>query len=77
MRYLEDNLMFTSNPFADLTVFLSPNTLQIYLVLMILAVAIGTLYDMLHKSSARFFLQRVEKSKVAATTKLSRALTAR
>ena len=68
--------MFTSNPFADLTVFLSPNTLQIYLVLMILAVAIGTLYDMLHKSSAKFFLQRVEKSKVAATTKLSRALTA-
>jgi len=59
--------MFTSNPFADLTVFLPSLVMQVYIVLMILAVAIGTLYDMLHKSSARFFVRQWKKSKAAAT----------
>ena len=47
--------MFTSNPFADLTVFLPPLVMQVYIVLMIFTVAIGTLFDMLHKNSAKFF----------------------
>jgi hypothetical protein len=68
--------MFTSNPFADITEFLSPLTLQLYVVLMVFAVAAGTLYDMLHKSSAKFFAQHVEKSKAAATRKLSGVQTA-
>lgn len=63
--------MFTSNPFADLTVFLPSLVMQIYIVLMILAVAIGTLYDMLHKSSARFFVRQWKKSKAAAEKPLS------
>jgi hypothetical protein len=50
--------MFTGNPFADLTVFLPPHVIQIYIVLMIFAVASGTLIDMLHKSSARFFVRQ-------------------
>lgn len=68
--------MFTSNPFADLTVFLSPLVMQVYIVLMILAVAIGTLFDMLHKSSAKFFARQWKKSKAAATRRLSGADTA-
>ena len=68
--------MFTSNPFADMTVSLSPFTLQLYVVAMVFAVAAGTLYDMLHKSSAKFFAGRVEKSKAAATRKLSSVHTA-
>lgn len=63
--------MFTSNPFADLAVFLSPLVMQVYVVLMIFAVAIGTLFDMLHKSSAKFFMQQRKKSKAAATRQLS------
>lgn len=63
--------MFTSNPFADLTVFLSPLVMQVYIVLMILAVAGGTLFDMLHKSSARFFARQWKKSKAAAVRPLS------
>ncbi|MDC0178838.1 adenylyl-sulfate reductase [Woeseiaceae bacterium] len=63
--------MFTSNPFADLTVFLPPLAMQIYIVLMIFAVIIGTLFDMLHKSSAKFFAWQLKKSKAAATRKLS------
>jgi hypothetical protein len=68
--------MFTGNPFADLTVFLPPLAMQVYIVLMILAVASGTLFDMLHKSSAKFFLRQWKKSKAAATRRLSGADTA-
>lgn len=63
--------MFTSNPFADLTVFLPPRFMQVYVVLMILAVAFGTLLDMLHKGSARFFMQQRKKSQAVATKRLS------
>ncbi len=63
--------MFTSNPFTELAIFLPPLVMQVYIVLMILAVAVGTLFDMLHKSSAKFFLRQREKSKAAATRRLS------
>lgn len=65
--------MFTSNPFAELTSFLPPIAMQVYIVLMIVAVAIGTFLDMLHKSSGKFFTQQMEKSKAAATRELSGA----
>jgi hypothetical protein len=65
--------MFTSNPFAELTVFLPTAAMQIYIVLMIVAVAVGTVADMLHKSSGKYFAQRRKKSQAAATTKLSGA----
>ena len=68
--------MSISNPFADLTVFLPPLVMQVYIVLMILAVAIGTLFDMLHKSSAKFFVRQWKKSKAAATRRLGGADTA-
>jgi len=65
--------MFSSNPFADLTVFLPPMAMQVYIVLMIFAVAVGTFLDMLHKSSGKFFARQMEKSKAAATRELSGA----
>lgn len=65
--------MFTSNPFAEFTVFVSPLVMQVYIVLMILAVAVGTLFDVVHKASGRYFAQQKEKSKAAATRPLSGA----
>lgn len=50
--------------------------MQVYIVLMVFAVAIGTLFDMLHKNSARFFVRQWRKSKAAATKKLGGADTA-
>ncbi len=47
--------MFTSNPFVELTVFLPSFAMQAYIVLMVFAVIFGTLFDVLHKSSAKFF----------------------
>lgn len=63
--------MFTSNPFVPVTDFLPPLVLQGYVVLMILVVAGGTLFDMVHKRSGRFFALRREKSRAAATRQLS------
>lgn len=68
--------MFTSNPFAELTVLLPPLAMQVYVVVMIIAVAIGTLLDMLHKRSARFFLQQWRRSRAAATRRVGASETA-
>jgi hypothetical protein len=63
--------MFTTNPFADLTAFLSAALMQAYVVLMILAVAAGTLFDVVHKSSGKYFAQYRERTKARATRRLS------
>ena len=47
--------MFTSNPFAELSASISPGIIQTYVVIMILLVAGGTLFDILHKKSAKYF----------------------
>jgi hypothetical protein len=58
--------MFISNPFALLAESLSPVFMQVYVVLMILAVAFGTLFDLYHKRSAEFFALRRKKAKATA-----------
>src|SRR3990172_9771234 len=63
--------MFTNNPFAAVTDLLHPSFMRIYIVLMVLAVVIGTLFDVYHKGSARFFARRKEKSRAAAKRQLS------
>ena len=63
--------MFTNNPFAAVTDFFSPLAMQIYIVLMVLAVVIGTLFDVYHKGSAKFFARRKKKSQAAAQRQLS------
>ncbi len=55
--------MFTHNPFAALTDVLPANAMQIYLVLMVLAVIAGTLFDISHKRSAKYFFENWRKSK--------------
>jgi len=62
--------MFTTNPFAALTAYMSPGLLQGYIILMVLAVVLGTLYDLLHDRKARFFFQERQQSKAAATRQL-------
>lgn len=63
--------MYASNPFAELSVFLPPLFMQVYVVLMILAVAAGTVFDLVHKRSAEFFALRRKKSREAAKRRLS------
>ena len=63
--------MFTINPFAGLSGFISPLVMQVYVIAMILLVIGGTVLDMIHKKSARFFFNHAEKAKAAATRSLS------
>ena len=62
--------MFVSNPFTLLSEIIPPFFMQAYVVLMIFAVAFGTLFDLYHKRSAEFFFLRRQKSKAAAQRRL-------
>jgi hypothetical protein len=55
--------MFTSNPFAALSASIPPAVMQAYVVIMIVLVAAGTLFEVVHKGSARYFFQNWRKSK--------------
>jgi len=55
--------MFTTNPFAELSAIISPAVMQTYVVIMILLVAGGTLFDILHKRSARYFFDNWQNAK--------------
>jgi hypothetical protein len=59
--------MFTINPFAALSSSVPPAIMQTYVLVMILLVAGGTLFDVVHKMSARYFFNnwRNVKSKGA------------
>ena len=59
--------MFTSNPFAELSVFIPPTVMQTYIVVMILMVAGGTLFDIMHKKSATYFFQNWRNAKNKGT----------
>ena len=65
--------MFTTNPFAPLTAFVSPDLMQGYIVLMVLAVAIGTAFDLLRDNKLTFFLQERQRTKAAAKRPLGGA----
>lgn len=55
--------MFTTNPFAGLSASLSPAVMQAYVVVMFILVVAGTLFDVLHKGSARYFFENFRRSK--------------
>ncbi len=62
--------MFTTNPFAELSALISPAVMQTYIVIMVILVAAGTIFDVLHKKSARYFRQNMRKAKANATQKV-------
>ncbi len=55
--------MFTVNPFAGLSASLSPAVMQTYVVLMAVLVAAGTLFDVVHKGSARYFFENWRRTR--------------
>jgi len=55
--------MFTRNPFAALGSMMPPSAMQTYVVLMVVAVVLGTLFDIMHKGSARYFFDNWRRSK--------------
>ena len=59
--------MFTSSPFAELSASISATVMQTYVVVMIILVVAGTLFDVVHKKSAKFFFQNWRKAKSQGT----------
>ena len=57
--------MFSSNPFATLSASITPAFMQGFVVLMIVLVAAGTLFDVVHKGSARYFFENWRRRKGA------------
>lgn len=74
--------MIESNPFAIVSesLGLAPSVMQAYIILMVLLVIGGTLLDVVHKKSAKFFfekgqsLKKIAKREVGAGEKLGIAL---
>jgi hypothetical protein len=58
--------MFTSNPFAEISASVSPALMQGYIILMVVLVAAGTLFDILHKGSAKYFFENMRRAKKSA-----------
>ena len=67
--------MFNSNPFAELSASIPPAVMQAYIVVMILLVAGGTLLDMAHKKSAKYFFENWRRAKTKGTQQLIVLLT--
>jgi len=63
--------MLTNNPFAELSAFVSPAVMQWYVVLMIILVVVGTILDMMHKQSAKYFFENAKRAEKGAKRKLS------
>ena len=63
--------MQDSNPFAELSAMIPAAAMQTYVVVMFLLVVGGTIADVIHKKSARFFFENAKKAEKAATQELS------
>lgn len=55
--------MFSNNPFAELSVFISPSVIQAYVITMVVLVVAGTLFDVIHKKSAKYFFENWRNSR--------------
>ena len=63
--------MLTSNPFAELSASIPVTVMQTYIVVMIILVAGGTLYDIIHKKSAKYFFDNWRTAKNKGTRQVS------
>ena len=62
--------MFASNPFADLATIIPLNVIQGYVILMAILVVGGTVIDMIHKKSAKYFFAKAKAAEASRTREL-------
>ena len=65
--------MFINNPFAEIATAISPTLMKCYVILMVLLVIGGTLLDLRHKQSARYFFENSKKAQGNARRKVGGA----
>ncbi len=63
--------MFASNPFAELSTTIPIDVIQGYVVLMFILVVGGTIFDVIHKRSAKYFFDKAKAAEAARTRDLS------
>jgi len=63
--------MFLHNPFLTLTDTVPPLFMQSFVILMIILVILGTLFDIIHKKNVKYFFQNAKKAKLSANKTLS------
>ena len=62
--------MFTSNPFAELSAYIPNAVTETFIVVMFALVVVGTLFDVIHKKSAKYFFEDWQKSKTKGTNQV-------
>lgn len=62
--------MFASNPFAELAATVPISVMQAYVVLMVILVVGGTILDMIHKKSAKYFFAKAKAAKASRTREI-------
>ena len=55
--------MFATNPFSILAGTVPSVVMQVFVVLMILLIAVGTLLDIIHKKNVKYFFENAKKAK--------------
>ena len=65
--------MIINNPFAELSAAIPPSVMQGYVVLMVILVIVGTVLDMMHKQSAKYFFEYSKKARANARREVSSA----
>ena len=59
--------MITINPFSELSEIVPSIIMQLFVVLIIILVVVGTLFDMIHKKNVKYFFENAKKAKKSAT----------
>ena len=63
--------MISTNPFAELSLTFPSFLMQLFVILMIVLVIIGTVMDIIHKKNVKYFFQNAKKAKLQAKTEVS------
>ena len=63
--------MLSINPFVELSSFISPIAMQIFVLVMVALTVGGTILDIIHKKNVKYFFNNAKKAKLSATKNLS------
>jgi len=63
--------MLSTNPFTELSAAIGAEAMQIYVILMFIAVIVGVIIDVVHKKSAAYFFENAKKAEKAAKRSIS------
>ncbi len=63
--------MISTNPFSGISDVITPDIMQMYVVLMVVLVVGGVILDMMHKKSAKYFFENAKKAEKSAKRSVS------